>query len=79
MRATVETMLREIQDTTVCLLQDIDDAEPREAEMMRDDASRLNGIAFVLGRLICHDSSKQAYELISGDPDKYGNVLGLTA
>lgn len=76
MRAVAEAKLYEIQQATTKLLQEIGDAEPREAEMMRSEASRLNGIAFALTRCLCFDQVEKAYRLASGDIVD-GEALGV--
>ena len=69
--------LRKIKIATSSLLQEISDAPPPEAEMMRAEASRLNGISFSLTRYLCYDQIEKAYTLICGDPDEDGTSLGL--
>ncbi len=79
MQAAVEAMLRDTQAATAGLLQEIDDVDPREAEMLRAEAGTLNELAFVLTRCLCHQQIEQAYAIVAGAPDEAGTVLGLTA
>lgn len=78
MRAAVESKLREIQEATTELLQQIDDADPRGAEMLRAEATRLAGIGFTLTRLLCYDDIETAYKIVNGDTVD-DIALGLTA
>ncbi len=79
MQSAVEAKLREIRTATTSLLQEISDADPREVEMMRAEAARLNEIGFTLTRLLCFNNIETAYGIVNGDLDECGEVLGLTA
>ena len=78
-QAAVESMLREIQTTATDLLQEIGNVDPCVAETLREESSRLSGIAFTLTRCLCYNDIDRAYRLISGDLDGYGDVLGTVA
>ena len=77
MQAAVEAKLYEIETTTTDLLQEIGNVDPFTAEALREEASRLSGIAFTLTQLLCHDDIERAYQLVTGDPDEYGEVMGI--
>ncbi len=79
MQIVVERKLREIRTATTSLLQEISGADPREVEMMRAEAARLNEVGFTLTRLLCFDNIETAYGIVNGDLDECGEVLGLTA
>lgn len=76
-QAAVEAMLREIQTTATDLLQEIGNVDPFQAEVLREEASRLSGIAFTLTKCLCYDDIETAYRVVTGDPDEYGDVLGV--
>ena len=79
MQSAVEAKLREIESTATGLLQEVGNADPFVAEALRDEASRLHGIAFTVARLLCYDDVDRAYRLINGDLDGFGDVLGTVA
>ena len=79
MQSAVEAKLREIESTATGLLQEVGNADPFVAEALRDEASRLHGIAFTVARLLCYDDVDRAYRLINGDLDRFGDVLGTVA
>lgn len=77
-QAAVERTLYEIRTATTSLLQQIDDAVPREEVELRAEATRLNGLGFTLTRCLCFDDIETAYRIVCGDSVD-GETLGLTA
>lgn len=76
-QAAVEAKLREIQDAATGLLQEVGIVDPFVAETLRDESARLAGIGFTLVQLLLHDQLERAYQIASGEPDEFGEVLGV--
>ena len=79
MRTEIEIMLRSIQQTSVQLLSQLDDADDIAGETLRSEISRLNGLGFTIVRCLAHDNLPVAYRLVTGEADETGDTLGLVA
>lgn len=79
MEVAVEVKLRKIESTATDLLQEVGNVDPFVAEALREEASRLHGIAFTLTRCLCYGDVDRTYRLINGDLDGFDDVLGTVA
>ncbi|MCH7526523.1 MAG: hypothetical protein IID39_03715 [Planctomycetes bacterium] len=70
-----ENRVRELSRLGDDLLQATEGTDLTTTELLRAEATRLNGIGFTLTRLLCHDDVEGAFAIVSGDADEDGTVL----